>query len=138
MIRNRYNRCPVQGTKRERNKHQERHPVENNTRGKQEDISFPVDGHQAIIKKATPKTKADNNLPKNDKTNKDNNNNESRSIQTTMNNQAPSNLIIFYVGTFIKPEVQPAGGAQLKKEAKLLTEIGLATKHAVCRNTSPT
>ena len=72
MIRNGYNRHPAQGTKRERNKHQECHPVENNTRGKKEDISFPVDGHQAIINKANKNTKTDKKRPNSDNKNKDN------------------------------------------------------------------
>ena len=36
--------------------------------------------------------------------------------------------------TVIKSEVRPAG-MQLKRKAKLLTVIGLTTKHAVCCNT---
>ena len=38
----------------------------------------------------------------------------------------------FYVGAIIESEARPTG-VQLKREAKLLTVIGLNTKHANCR-----
>ena len=37
-----------------------------------------------------------------------------------------------YAGAIIKSEARPTG-LQLKRAAKLLTVIGLTTKHAVCR-----
>ena len=39
-----------------------------------------------------------------------------------------------YAGAIIKSEAWPTG-VQLKRSAKLLTVIGLTTKHAVCRIT---
>ena len=38
----------------------------------------------------------------------------------------------FYVGAIIESDARPTG-VQLKREAKLLTVIGLNTKHADCR-----
>ena len=43
--------------------------------------------------------------------------------------------IKLYVGTIIESEPRPTG-VQLKRTAKLLTVIGLTTKHADCRITS--
>ena len=47
--------------------------------------------------------------------------------------QTPTNLNKqLYVGAIIESDARPTG-VQLKKEAKLLTMIGLNTKHADCR-----
>ena len=50
-------------------------------------------------------------------------------------NKAPARTNLnkqLYVGAIIESDVRPTG-VQLKREAKLLTMIGLNTKHADCR-----
>ena len=44
----------------------------------------------------------------------------------------PTKMNSFYVGAIIESDARPTG-VQLKREAKLLTVIGLNTKHADCR-----
>ena len=44
----------------------------------------------------------------------------------------PTKINSFYVGAIIESDARPTG-VQLKREAKLLTVIGLNTKHADCR-----